>query len=240
MKKSSSRLNTRLLVQRIAPVSAITILLCLSGCADTKLNVPKKIEFERSQQLNSASVLGDEQLQRKYTETDTPKLPSQRLSSVEQNQNKSHDLANEKSELTVSFDQMPLPTFIQAVYGSVLKTNYSMDGAVAARTDLVTFHTPRPQTASQMANLARMLLKSYGIAVQDFGGVIRMVPDTATNSYSPAIRRGRAQPDTPMSLRPVFHYVELEAVRISDFSSLLRTMFGPKSSFKKTMEEMPY
>lgn len=228
MKKSSSRLNTRLLVQRIAPVSAITILLCLSGCADTKLNVPKKIEFERSQQLNSASVLGDEQLQRKYTETDTPKLPSQRLSSAQQNQNKSHDLANEKSELTVSFDQMPLPTFIQAVYGSVLKTNYSMDGAVAARTDLVTFHTPRPQTASQMANLARMLLKSYGIAVQDFGGVIRMVPDTAANSYSPAIRRGRAQPDTPMSLRPVFHYVELEAVRISDFSSLLRTMFGQK------------
>jgi len=228
MKKSSSRLNTRLLVQRIAPVSAITILLCLSGCADTKLNVPKKIEFERSQQLNSASVLGDEQLQRKYTETDTPKLPSQRLSSAQQNQNKSHDLANEKSELTVSFDQMPLPTFIQAVYGSVLKTNYSMDGAVAARTDLVTFHTPRPQTASQMANLARMLLKSYGIAVQDFGGVIRMVPDTATNSYSPAIRRGRAQPDTPMSLRPVFHYVELDAVRIGDFSGLLRTMFGSK------------
>lgn len=228
MKKSSSRLNTRFLVRHVAPVSAITILLCLSGCADTKLNVPKKIEFERSRQLNSASVLGDEQLQRKYTETDTPKLPSQRLSSVEQNQNKSPDLANEKSELTVSFDQMPLPTFIQAVYGSVLKTNYSMDGAVAARTDLVTFHTPRPQTASQMANLARMLLKSYGIAVQDFGGVIRMVPDTATNSYSPAIRRGRAQPDTPMSLRPVFHYVELEAVRITDFSSLLRTMFGQK------------
>jgi general secretion pathway protein D len=105
-----------------------------------------------------------------------------------------------------------------------------MDGAVAARTDLVTFHTPRPQTASQMANLARMLLKSYGIAVQDFGGVIRMVPDTATNSYSPAIRRGRAQPDTPMSLRPVFTMWNLRLCELGDFSSLLRTMFGPKSA----------
>ncbi|MFZ6672753.1 secretin N-terminal domain-containing protein [Undibacterium sp. Xuan67W] len=178
--------------------------------------------------MSSASLLGEEQLQRKYTETDTPKLPALRSGSVEKNQSKSSDVANEKSELTVSFDQMPLPTFIQAVYGSVLKTNYSMDGAVAARTDLVTFHTPRPKTASEMANLARMLLKSYGIAVQDFGGVIRMVPDNATSSYSPAIRRGRAQPDTPMSLRPVFHYVELDAVRIGDFSGLLRTMFGAK------------
>jgi len=110
----------------------------------------------------------------------------------------------------------------------VLKVNYSLDAAVAARTDLVTFRTPKPQSAAQMAQLSRMLLKSYGIAVQDFGGVIRVVPDNASSSYSPQIRRGRAQPDTPMSLRPVFHYVELEAVRVGDFSNLMRTMFGTK------------
>ncbi|MET3138890.1 general secretion pathway protein D [Undibacterium sp. GrIS 1.2] len=228
MKKSSSRLNTRILVNRLVPVSAITMLLFLSGCADPKLNIPKKIEFERSSQLSSASLLGDEQIKRKYSETDTPKMPSIKNGSSKNTAVVSGDSTSEKSELSVSFDQMPLPTFIQAVYGSVLKVNYSMDGAVAARTDLITFHTPRPQSHSQMADLARMLLKSYGIAVQDFGGVIRLVPDTASNSYSPAIRRGRAQPDTPPSLRPIFHYVELDAVRVSDFSSLLRTMFGNK------------
>ncbi|MET3119128.1 general secretion pathway protein D [Undibacterium sp. GrIS 1.8] len=228
MKKSTFRQNTRFLTSRFAPVFVIITLLFVSGCADPKLNIPKKIEFERSPQLTSASLLGDEQIQRKYSETDTPKMPSIKSGSGKNNSSASSDSVNEKSELSVAFDQMPLPTFIQAVYGSVLKVNYSMDGAVAARTDLITFHTPRPQSASQMAGLARMLLKSYGIAVQDFGGVIRLVPDTASNSYSPAIRRGRAQPDTPPSLRPVFHYVELDAVRVTDFSSLLRTMFGNK------------
>lgn len=207
---------------------ALSVLITLSGCVDSKLVVPQKIEFARSPQSSAASLLGEEQLQRKYSESDTPKMPATRTGVAEKTSSKPVDVTDEVSNLSVSFDQMPLPTFIQAVYGGVLKANYSLDGAVAARTDLVTFHTPKPQAASQMANLARMLLKSYGIAVQDFGGVIRMVPDTASNSYSPQIRRGRAQPDTPMSLRPVFHYVELDAVRVNDFSSLLRTMFGTK------------
>jgi general secretion pathway protein D len=228
MKNFSFRLNGKTLMVRLLPVSALSAISLLSACVDSKLVVPQKLTFERSPQAVSASMVGEEQLQRKYSESDTPKMPAMRSNSGDKNGGTSSETLREKSELSVSFDQMPLPTFIQAVYGGVIKTNYSMDAVVAARTDLVTFHTPRPQTVSQMANLARMLLKSYGIAVQDFGGVIRIVPDTASNSYSPQIRRGRAQPDTPMSLRPVFHYVELEAVRVNDFSGLLRTMFGSK------------
>jgi general secretion pathway protein D len=228
MKNFPFRLNGKSLMVRLLPVSALSAMSLLSACVDSKLVVPQKLAFERSPQAVSTTLVGEEQLQREYSESDTPKMPAVRSSSGDKNGGKPAEAFNEKSELTVSFDQMPLPTFIQAVYGGVIKTNYSMDAVVAARTDLVTFHTPRPQTASQMANLARMLLKSYGIAVQDFGGVIRIVSDTASNSYSPQIRRGRAQPDTPMSLRPVFHYVELEAIRVSDFSSLLRTMFGTK------------
>jgi len=227
MKTNSSDKNS-VLTSYVWPLSITGILVALTGCATDKLTVPRKLEFERTPQTNSTSVLGEQQLKREYAETDTPQMPANRTASGQQKSNTTGDAVNEKAELSVSFDQMPLPTFIQAVYGGVIKTNYSMDGAVASRTDLITFHTPKPQTRSQMSNLARMLLKSYGIAVQDFGGVIRIVPDTASNSYSPAIRRGRAQPDTPQSLRPVFYYVELDAVRVNEFSSLLKTMFGTK------------
>ncbi|WP_423678935.1 secretin N-terminal domain-containing protein [Undibacterium sp. WLHG33] len=209
------------------PVSALGLMLALSGCVDTKLVVPKRIDFERSPQTDTASLLGDQQMKRTYSETDTPKMPAT-ISGEKRAAQDQPAPAGGKADLTVSFDQMPLPTFIQAVYGSVLKANYSMDGAVAARTDLVTFHIPQPTTNAELSRLSRMLLKSYGVAVQDFGGVIRMVPDNASSSYSPAIRRGRASPETPQSLRPVFHYVELDAVRVNDFSSLLKTMFGAK------------
>lgn len=228
MNKKIFRLEGTLLTERLLPVSSIALVLALAGCASPSLIVPKSLEFERSPRADASSVLGDQQIERKYEVSDTPKPPAMRTGNAKAGTQTQEAAENEAADLTVAFDQMPLPTFIQAVFGTVLKSNYSMDGAVAARTDLVTFRTPKPQTKTQMAGLTRLLLKSYGIAVQDFGGVIRIVPDTASNSYSPQIRRGRAQPDAPMSLRPIFNYVELEAVRVSDFSGLLKTMFGTK------------
>lgn len=207
-------------------LSVIAIALTMTGCAAPSLVVPKKIEFEHSPKAEWSSVFGDEKKQRKHTEADTPKPPAMRTSNVS-GTTPPADVEG-KSDLMVAFDQMPLPAFIQAVYGVVLKTNYSMDAAVAARTDLVTFRAPKPQSAAQVAQLTRLLLKSYGIAVQDFGGLTRFVPDNDSTSYSPQIRRGRAQPDVPTSLRPVFHYIELEAVRSGEFTNLLRSMFGSR------------
>lgn len=206
----------------------VASVIFLSSCTSPSIIVPPSLEIERSQKQKDTSILGTKRVERKYEVTDTPKPPKMRMGSAKATESSIEIADNEKPTLMVAFDQMPLPTFIKAVYGSVLKQNYSMDGVVAVRTDIVTFRTPKPQTTKQMAVLTRMLLKSYGIAVQDFGGVIRIVPDTASNSYSPQIRRGLAQPDTPMSLRPIFHYIEFEAVRVNEFSGLLRTMFGSK------------
>lgn len=227
MKKILSCFDNTTLTARLLPVSAISLALAVTGCASTS-DFPKRLEFERSPQAQTSSVFGEEQVQRKYSETDTPATPRPRTGNVPNNKGQLSAIPEGKDDLNVAFNQMPIPTFIHAIYGSVLKANYSMDPAVASRTDLVTFRTSKPQSPQQMANLARLLLKSYGIAVQDYGGMIRIVPDNASTSYSPFIKRGRAQPDIPANLRPVFHYVELEAVRVADFAGFMRTMFGSK------------
>lgn len=137
--------------------------------------------------------------------------------------------SDEKANITLMFDQLPLPTFIQVVYGSILKKNYQVDPVVAARKDLVTIRAAQPQTASQIADTARMLLKSYGIAVLDMGGgFYRIMPDNTQAGYLPEIRRGRAMPEVPLPMRPVFQLVELSAVRAPDVSNWLRTMFGQR------------
>ncbi len=136
--------------------------------------------------------------------------------------------AEEKADITLSFDQVPLPTLIQTVYANILKRTVNVDPAVNARQDLVTLRTGAPQTPSQVAETTRLLLKSYGIAVMDIGGLIRVVPDTANLGYLPEIRRGRALPETPLALRPIFQLVELQAVKNTDVALWLRTMFGNK------------
>lgn len=132
------------------------------------------------------------------------------------------------ADVTVSFDQLSLPAFIQVIYGSILKKSLSLDPAVSARTDLVTFRASKPQSPAQINILTRQLLKSYGISVLEYDGLVRFVPDTNSAGQIPQLRRGRAQPEVPLQLRPVFHLVELEVVRSTDVSQSLRSMFGPK------------
>ncbi|OFW11368.1 MAG: hypothetical protein A3H27_10925, partial [Acidobacteria bacterium RIFCSPLOWO2_02_FULL_59_13] len=138
----------------------------------------------------------------------------------------------EKADITLSFEQMPLPGFIQVVYATILKKNVNLDPKVVERKDLVTLRTGAPQTPSQAESTVRLLLKSYGIAVVDIGGLIRVVPDTASLGYLPEIRRGRALPETPLPLRPIFQLVELQAVKNSDVASWIRIMFANKVDVK--------
>ena len=132
------------------------------------------------------------------------------------------------ADIVLNFDQLPLPAFIQTVYASALKKTISIDAAVASRKDLVTLRGGRSLTKAEAESTAGLLLKSYGIAVQDLGGLIRFVPDSSSTGYLPEIRRGRALPDTPLPMRPVFLLAELVSLRSNDVIGYLKTLFGEK------------
>ncbi|WP_458503270.1 secretin N-terminal domain-containing protein [Methylomagnum sp.] len=141
----------------------------------------------------------------------------------------------EPANITLTFDQERLPTLIELVYGTILKRNFTVDPAVASRTDLVTLRAG-PQTASQVEQTVRLLLKSYGIAVLELGGgTYRIIPDGNLQGYAPEIRRGRALPDVPLPLRPIFQLVELQTVRNADVAGWLRSMFGTKLTIQEDL-----
>lgn len=128
----------------------------------------------------------------------------------------------------VKLQQVALPTFIQVVYADVLKKNVSVDPAVIARPDLVTFKTGNGQTAAQVESAVRLLLKSYGLSVVEVGGLVRVVPDNASQGDLPGIRYGAALPEVPASLRPIFQLIPLESVRQTDVAGWLRNLFGDR------------
>lgn len=133
-----------------------------------------------------------------------------------------------KADRWVNFENLPLPSFIDVVYATSLKRNISIDPAVMERKDLVTLRNAKPLTAAQLEDMARKVLKTYGVAVIDVGGLVRFVPDTDLSGYNPEIRRGRALPETPMPIRPIFQLVELTSVRNTDVALWINTMFGSK------------
>lgn len=128
----------------------------------------------------------------------------------------------------LNLEQVSLGTFAQLVYAEVLKKNVNIAPEVLARKDVVTFRSGSAQTAAQIEVAAGLLLKSYGVAAIDLDGLVRIVPDNANLGNLPEIRRGAALPDTPLPLRPIFHLVDLQAVRSTDVMNWLKTLFGER------------
>jgi len=213
---------------RLSGTTGAAILL-LTSCATEQGVIPQPL-YERPFS-NAADAVGNAPATASAaseTRVDTNPLPpaAARLSTV-----KAATPAGgrkEKADIMLTFDQIPLPTFIQAVFGTILKKNFSIDPQVSSKQDLVTLRTGSLQTPTETLDTVRMLLKSYGVAVTEMGGYYRITLDNNFNAYAPEIRRGRAQPEVPLPLRPVFNLVELTAVRSTDVSRWLTSMFGQK------------
>jgi general secretion pathway protein D len=210
-------------------LSPLALALGLAGCATLQpALIPAPLLSAPETRQDAVAKAGATQRSERGTlVSEVPVIPDPvRLSTVKPGTPQAG--AAGPADLSVAFDQMPLPSFVQVVFGQVLKKNFSLDPNLIARTDLVTLRTGQPQTATQLLETTRLLLKSYGVAVQEMGDFYRIVPDTNQSAYLPEIRRGRAQPDVPLPLRPVFNLVELTAVRFSDVNQWLKAMFGTK------------
>ncbi len=208
--------------------AACVLPLLLVACADRPL-LPPRLDLPASQAPARSDESRSDRGSLRIEALPTPPAPTPRTAAAAPSMPPPAAPAVTGSEpATLNLEQVPLASFAQVVFADVLKKNVSIDPQVVARKDLVTFRSGQPQSAAQVEAAAVLLLKSYGVAVLDLGGLVRVVPDNAALGNLPEIRRGAALPDTPQALRPVFHLVDLKAVRHLDVINWLRTMFGER------------
>jgi general secretion pathway protein D len=131
-------------------------------------------------------------------------------------------------ETVVALEQLPLPVFIDTVFVAILKRNISVDPAIAQRKELVSLKSGKTQTASALYEASKSVLKSFGINVVEYNGLVRVTQGTGNSGFIPEVRRGRALPDVPAALRPVFQIVDLQTVSPGSIAPWLRTIFGQR------------
>lgn len=214
---------------------SLALAVALAGCAAPPQGMvpgPLLQPPDVSAEARGPSLEAQTQSERRLKVATPPAIPKpESLSSVKIQPGAA--MGDEKADLTLAFDQLSLPNFVQVIFGQVLKKSFSIDPTLIARTDLVTLRTGQPQTPAQVLETTRLLLKGYGVSVQDLGGFYRIVPDNNQAGYLPEIRRGRAQPDVPLPMRPVFNLVELNAVRHTDVAKWLTAMFGNRLTIQE-------
>lgn len=212
-------------------VSSVAVLV--TACTPREGIIPAPLAAPKDMARSAAGVVLAETQPVRPTETavspaPVPPVPDRVQAGVPAAAGPAQAPGPEEANISLAFEQIPLPAFAQAVFGTILRRNVSIDTAVMNRADLVTLRTGAAQTPSQVFEVARMVLKSYGVAVYDISGTIRVVPDNTQLGYRPEILRGRALPNTPLPLRPVFQLVELQAVRTPDVANWLKTLLGER------------
>lgn len=127
----------------------------------------------------------------------------------------------------INAQDLPVPAFINEVFGDLLGLTVNMDATVSALQELVTLNTATSLPPKELFSVARKVLADYGVGIAVEDRVVRFTPVTAGASTTPPlIVSGRALPEVPVSHRPVFQLVELEVVRASDAQRWLATVFG--------------
>lgn len=225
--------------RRLLMALAVVLAACTSLPPSLKLVAPpeppellvvrKAEEGERKapdlQSLQSAAAAPERPLVQK----NLPKPPEAPATTVPPGTAPTPPATASGDKVLLNLENERLPAFIQIVFGNILKRSFTVAPQVAARTDLMTVRAAAPQTREQVEDLARKVLLSYGVVTADLGGgVLRFVPNDAQTGMLPEIQRGRSSPETPLAMRPVFQLIELSAVRNTDVSTWLKSIFGAR------------
>lgn len=145
---------------------------------------------------------------------EVPRLPPMQTHQTPSGTVKSDSPSLSGQAVQINVDSLPLPAFINEVYGNVLGLSFEIEPSLQNKRDLVTLRVVEPQKPDELYQLAAQVLDNYGVGMIRQGQLLRFVPAaTATSSEPPLLIQGTALPSVPSSHRPVFQFVPLKVVR---------------------------
>jgi len=202
---------------------AINLVTACSISNDKKLELPTPLRPPLTVSDSTGTLIEDQQAQKisnRYT--DSPKVIEQKFTqSSGQKTNYPAFKKNQPSGLNV--DNIPLPAFINEVFGNILGLSFQLHPDLQKRPDLVTLRINELKAPTELYDIVKRVLTSYGIGLNQEGDVLKVVPVAQSQAGEPPLLvSGRTLPDVPISHRPVFQYVPLKIVAVNQIAPFLK------------------
>ena len=138
--------------------------------------------------------------------------------------------------VSINLESLPLPAFINEVFGNLLALSFEIDAQVQRKQQLVTLRVAEPQSPKQLYNLARQVLANYGVAIELQGELHRFViAARGQKADLPSmIIQGFALPEVPPSHRPIFQFIPLKVVNYTQIKGWITQIYqGQKLEIKE-------
>lgn len=202
---------------------AINLVTACSISNDKKLELPTPLRPPLTVSDSTGTLIEDQQAQKisnRYM--DSPKVIEQKFTqSSGQKTNYPAFKKNQPSGLNV--DNIPLPAFINEVFGNILGLSFQLHPDLQKRPDLVTLRINELKAPTELYDIVKRVLTSYGIGLNQEGDVLKVVPVAQSQAGEPPLLvSGRTLPDVPISHRPVFQYVPLKIVAVNQIAPFLK------------------
>ncbi len=115
--------------------------------------------------------------------------------------------------IKVSFHELPLVAFIDAVFGEQLNMSFVVSPGLQDKKDLVTLRLTEPLPPDELFLWARRALSTYGVDTREEGGVLTFFEsDEIASPDIPLLISGRALREVPATHRTIFQLVPLHVV----------------------------
>jgi general secretion pathway protein D len=128
----------------------------------------------------------------------------------------------------LAFNNMPVPVYINEVFGNQLGLNFVIEPSLKSSADLVTMRINEPVNQQDLYELATQTLKSYGVTTSIKNNAVLFSFSENASSETPLLVSGRALPEVPSTSRPIFYIYPLKAVVTPMVRSWLKKMFPTK------------
>lgn len=154
-------------------------------------------------------------------------VPALRNGAGNQAQSSSVEVPKPKAErIETSAREISLPDLVDLAFGQLLQVPYFTGPGVAEKGNMsVILRTSGEMSAEAYLDSVTDVLNSYGVAVVPEDGVYKIIEDAALRTRIPSFIRGRANFDTPLEIRPIVMFVELEAISANEMSTILKQAF---------------
>lgn len=154
-------------------------------------------------------------------------VPALRNGASNQAQSSSVEVPKPKAErIETSAREISLPDLVDLAFGQLLQVPYFTGPGVAEKGNMsVILRTSGEMSAEAYLDSVTDVLNSYGVAVVPEDGVYKIIEDAALRTRIPSFIRGRANFDTPLEIRPIVMFVELEAISANEMSTILKQAF---------------
>jgi general secretion pathway protein D len=126
----------------------------------------------------------------------------------------------------LSFNNMPVGTFINEVFGNQLGLNYVVEPSIKNTADLVTMRLATLVKQKDLYELATQTLKSYGITTSYTANTLFFsFSEDAAGGDIPLLISGRTLPEVPSNSRPIFYVYPLMSVNTTMVRPWLSQIF---------------